>query len=205
MLLPMALKAINHVLAGEDWARQRLRAFAGQTLRIEFGRLVAPMVINSDGFLVKPMATEAGTASSGVSITLPIDAPARLILDPASLTGAVHISGPAELAECLSFVFKHLRWDVEHDLAQVVGDIAARRVVDGGMRFARWQAVHLMKLTENVVDYLSTEQRTLVQRADTAGFTDAVSEVRDAVDDLEVRIGRLEKAGKSLQRVTLPS
>lgn len=205
MLLPIALKAINHVLSGENWARQRLRAFAGQTLRIELGRLAVPMEISSDGLLVKPMTTDTGSAPPGVSISLPIDTPARLILDPASLTSAVHISGPAELAECLSFVFKHLRWDAEHDLAQVVGDIAARRIVDGGIRFARWQAEQLMKLTENVVDYLSTEQQTLVQGVDTTGFADAVAEVRGAVDELEVRIARLEKAGKTSHRVTLPS
>lgn len=196
MVVPTALKAINHVLAGEDWARRRLCAFAGQTLRIEFGRLAVPVQISPDGLLFKPMTADADATPSGVSITLPIDAPARLILDPASLTSSIHISGSAELAECLGFVFKNLRWDVEHDLAQFVGDIAARRIVESGTRFARWQAAQLMRLTANVVDYLSTERQTLIQQADSTAFATAVSEIRNAVEDLGVRIARLEKAGK---------
>ena len=34
MLLGAALGIVNHLLAGEDWARERLKPFAGQTARL---------------------------------------------------------------------------------------------------------------------------------------------------------------------------
>lgn len=193
MLLPITLKAINHLLSGEDWALHRLQAFAGQTLRIELGRFALPLAIGADGLFVEQKPAEAPAV---VTITLPPDTPARLILDRSSVLGSARISGSAELAECLSFVFKNLRWDAEHDLARIVGDIAARRVVDGGRRFASWQATQMTNLAGNVLEFLTTEQPTLVQRADVTGFATSVAKAKDAVEDLEARIAKLELTGK---------
>lgn len=196
MLLPIALKAINHLLAGEDWALQRLQAFAGQSLRIELGRLALPLRIGADGFFVEhtPADSAAARPRPVVTITLPPDTPARLILDRASLLGSASISGSAELAECLSFVFKNLSWDAEHDLAQLVGDVAARRVIEGGKRFASWQTMQLTNLAGNLLEFLTTEQPTLVGRDDVSAFAASVASSTEAVEALEARVARLERS-----------
>lgn len=194
MLLPIALKAINHVLKGEDWAVQRLRAFAGQSLRLELGRLEVPLQIGDSGLLVAQSASDSSVAlQPTVTITLPADAPARLLVDAASLGGRVRVSGSAELAESLNFIFKNLRWDAEHDLARVVGDIAARRLVDGGRQLARWQAAQLSNMASNVVDFFTTEQATLVQRSEMTEFAASVMATRAALAHLESRIAKLEQ------------
>ncbi|MFT3848414.1 MAG: hypothetical protein QM739_06955 [Propionivibrio sp.] len=195
MLLPTALKAINHLLTGEAWALQRLQAFAGQTLSIGFGRLTLPLRIDTNGLVVEHKPSDAPVAESppAVMITLPADTPARLILDRGSLLGSAHISGSAELAECLSFVFKNLRWDVEYDLARVVGDIAARRLVEGGKRFASWQSKQMTNLAGNLAEFFTTEQPTLVQRDEVAAFAGSVAITKDAVEDMEARIAELER------------
>jgi len=193
MLLPITLKAINHLMAGEDWASRRLQAFAGQTLRIELGRLALPLAIGVDGLFVEQKPADAPAA---VTITLPPDTPARLILDRSSVLGSARISGSAELAECLSFVFKNLRWDAEHDLARVVGDIAARRVVDGGRRFASWQATQMTSLTGNLLEFLTNEQPTLVRRDDVSTFSASVASSTEAVEALEARVARLERSAR---------
>jgi ubiquinone biosynthesis protein UbiJ len=194
MFLPLALKAINHLLSGEDWALQRLRPFAGQTLRIRLGGLELPLQIDASGSLCEQMKGDSPAGEPPVvTITLPADAPARLILDRASLIGSAQISGSAELAECLSFIFKNLRWDPEHDLAQVVGDIAARRMADGGRRFVGWQADQLRNLAGNLADFFTTEQPTLIQRDDAARFASAVAQTQDSVERLEIRISKLER------------
>lgn len=193
MFLPLALKAINHLLSGEDWALLRLQPFAGQTLQINLGGLELPLQIEASGRLVERIEADSSKGESpAVTITLPADAPARLILDRASLLGSAKISGSAELAECLSFIFKNLRWDSEHDLAQLVGDIAARRMADGGKRFVGWQAVQLRNLVGNLVDFFTTEQPTLIQHDDIARFTSAVAQTQDSVELLETRILKLE-------------
>ena len=196
MFLPIALKAINHLLSGEDWALKRLQVFSGQSLRIRLGLLELPLQISASGFLLEQtLVGSSGNESSTVTITLPADAPARLVLDRASLIGSAQISGSAELAECLSFVFKNLRWDLQHDLAQVVGDIAARRIAEGGRRFAGWQAIQMRNFAGNLVDFFTTEQPTLIQRDDAVGFASAVAQTQDSIEQLETRISKLEKFG----------
>lgn len=194
MFLPVALKAINHVLAAEDWPLQRLKPFAGQSLRIELGRFEMPVKIDANGLLVDGTPVDSsGTEPPAVTITLPADAPARLILDRTALVSTTQISGSAELAECLSFVFKNLRWDPEHDLAQKVGDIAARRIVEGGKRFAGWQTDQIRNLASNLIDFLAVEQPMLVRQADAAYFASAVAQTQGAVEQLETRIATLER------------
>lgn len=197
MLLPIALKAINHLLTGESWARQRLQAFAGQSLRLELGRFQLPLEIDSSGLLIAQAASRAGaTLIPAVTITLPGDAPARFLLDRTSLVGLIRISGSAELAECLNFIFKNLRWDAEHDLAQAVGDIAARRLLAGGLQFARWQVRQMKNLAGNLAEFFTIEQGTLVPREDVTDFATAVIATSDAVEQLAARVARLEKLGK---------
>ena len=88
MLLPIALRAINHVLKGEDWALKRLRAFSGQSLRLELGRFQVPVRIDDKGLLVAQSASASpAPVQPAVVITLPEDTPARLLLGPASLVG----------------------------------------------------------------------------------------------------------------------
>jgi len=192
MLIPVALKAINHLLAGEEWAQLRLQAYAGQSLRIELGQFQLPLEIGADGFLVEQAP---GTAPS-VTISLPNDTPARLIVDRESLLSRAQISGSADFAECLSFVFKHLRWDPEHDLAQVVGDIAARRIVEGGRRFAKHQVLQARNLVTSVVEFFVTDDRTLIDRENAVHFGGDVDNVSSAVEQLEVRIRMCERFGE---------
>jgi len=135
MLVDAAFGWVNHLLAGEEWARERLKPFAGQTARLELGALSLPLAITSSGYLV------AGdrNATASVTLTLPADAPLLALTDDRpSLRAATQISGAAELAECLGFVFRNLRWDAESDLALLTGDIAARRLLEGGKQLVNW-------------------------------------------------------------------
>ena len=188
MLLGTALAAINHLLAGEDWARQRLTPFAGQTARLEFGALALPLAISADGLFVA-----AGRAApADVTITLPADAPLRALTDRESLFTAAQLSGSAQLAENLGFVFRNLRWDVEADLAQLVGDIAAHRLVAVGSRVASWQRQQAFNLAANLAEYCTEENPTIARRDDVAGFCAQVADLPQQLDRLEARIAALE-------------
>lgn len=154
------LAAINHLLHSERWARDRLRPFAGQTMRFEFLAFSLTLGISPEGLLErKDTAT-----SPAVLVRLPDNAPRLLVTDRAALFAKAQISGTAAFAENLSFVFKHLRWDAESDLATLFGDIAARRLVRGGQFFFNSQRESLQRLSHNVLDYLSLEAAILVQR-----------------------------------------
>lgn len=194
MLLPIALRAINHVLKGEDWATKRLCTFAGQSLRLELGRFQVPVRIDDKGLLVAQSASDSSVpVQPAVVITLPVDTPARLLLDPTSLVGLMTIRGSAELADHLNFIFKNLRWDAGHDLARLVGDIAARRLVEGGKKLVRWQTTQVSNAASNVVEFFADEQATLVQHEEMSEFAASVATTRTALSDLESRIAKLER------------
>ena len=188
MLLGLALRTINHLLVGEGWARDRLRPFAGQSARLEFGPLRLPLAIGPLGLFVA-----GDDAAPEVTISLPGDAPLRALTDRRSLFAAARLSGSAELAETLGFVFRNLSWDAEGDLARVVGDIAAHRLVAGGQGVARWHLRQASNLAANLAEYFTEENPTIARRADVADFCAQAAQLPSELSRLEKRIAALER------------
>ena len=128
MLPEIGLAGLNHLHSGEDWARSHLMPFSGQTFRIEVGSVALRLAITPEGLFRKQ---ENADIAPAVTLSLPAEVPLRLLggLDErSSVLASAHISGSADLADCLGFVFRNLRWDVESDLASLVGDMAAHRL-----------------------------------------------------------------------------
>lgn len=188
MLSRVALACANHLLTGASWARSRLQPFAGQTARLALGRLSIPIGIDHSGLLVPgdPAAAPA------VSISLDADAPLRLLTDRQSLFSSAHIVGAADLAETLGFVLRNLRWDVEDDLSRLVGDIAARRVLQGGQRLAQWQLRATKNLALNIAEYLTEENRAVARRSDLADLSAGIASLHGDCARIEQRLQRLE-------------
>ena len=87
-----------------------------------------------------------------------------------------------------------MRWDAEHDLSKLVGDIAAVRIVAGGNALvAGVQATH-KKLTENLAEYFLEEQPMLVRPQAVSDFTNDVTKLRDDLERLAKRINKLKNS-----------
>lgn len=192
MLIEPALRFVNHLLTSEDWARTRLKAFSGQIIRFELGAFGVPLEISPAGFF-RTSARCMSPDSVGVTVSLPTDAPLRLLTDRASLPAAARISGSAELAECLGFVLRNLRWDVESDLAEIVGDIAARRLLMGGQQLAQWQIDQVKNLALNFAEYFTEESPTIARQQDIGTFCREVKKAEETLYRLEKRIAQLER------------
>jgi ubiquinone biosynthesis protein UbiJ len=193
MLTSSALAFTNHLLAGEDWARDRLAGFAGKTASLQLGSQMSVWVrISETGLLERTVAESPPT----VSIQLPADAPVRALSDRASLFASATIAGSAELAETLGFVFRNLRWDAEHDLSQLVGDVLARRGLQLAARLARWQVSGARNLALGVAEYLTEEAPAITRRRDVERFCSEVDALRDDLARCEKRLARAE-AGDS--------
>lgn len=188
MLVDATLGFLNHLLAGEDWARDRLQPFAGQTARFELGALSQALEITATGFF----AAGDKNAPASVTINLPADAPLRALTDRPSLLSAAHISGSAELAETLGFIFRNLRWDAESDLSLLVGDIAARRLVSGGKQLVKWQQNQARNLALNLAEYFTEESPAIARKKDIAAFCVDVDGVQAELSRLEKRVALLE-------------
>ncbi|MCD0506239.1 ubiquinone biosynthesis accessory factor UbiJ, partial [Bordetella petrii] len=127
----LLVRALNTLLAREAWARERLARHAGKTVRFAVGGFAGGLAINSEGY--------ADQADQAVvpDVTLTVDPaklnPLRLLpgQERPDVAEATHIEGEAALARVVADLAANLRWDPEDDLARVVGDIPAARLVAG--------------------------------------------------------------------------
>ena len=103
----------------------------------------------------------------------------------------VKIDGDADFANTISKVSQNLRWDIANDLSQVVGDIAAQRIVDGAAAAVATVRTTQQKVMENVAEYFLEEQPMLVRPQAVAEFTSDVTRLRDDVERLAKRIERI--------------
>ncbi len=187
MLNSTLVRILNHLIAGEAWAGERLRPYAGRRLSIAGGPFPVQLGVTAEGLF------EASDSSEppAVTITLPADFPARLLVDRSSLFSAAKLAGSADFAETLAFVFRNLRWDAEDDLSRFVGDIAARRLVQAGRALHEWQGTALNNFAANVAEYATEDSSLLAPPRDQKAFVEAVSALRDDVARLEKRLQRL--------------
>lgn len=142
---------LNHVLGAEAVAADRLRGHAGRVFRLQFDgwpALLPPLPQVS--YRVTPAglleACAGAPASVEPDLRLAIDAsnPA-LALAQWSAAGEwprVDVQGDAQFAADLSWLMQNLRWDVQDDLARLVGQAPAHelariaRLIAGGLRGA---------------------------------------------------------------------
>ena len=126
-----------------------------------------------------------------VTISLPADAPFRLLSDPSTILSAARLSGTANFAETLAFVFRNLRWDYEADLADVIGDIPARRLARTLADGLAWQRSAARRLGMNASEFAIEEAALVTSKRDLTEFARAVDQVRDDLARLEKRVSRL--------------
>lgn len=140
---------VNHVLASEPVATERLRAHAGRSVQLQLDGWPALLPPLSElCFRVTPAGLiewAAGGLPDGADLRLRVDAsdPARAVAQWA--TGErprVDVQGDAQFAADVSWVIDNLRWDVQDDLARLVGQAPARELarigalLGGGLREA---------------------------------------------------------------------
>jgi ubiquinone biosynthesis protein UbiJ len=181
---------INHLLAEEQWARDRLAPFAGKRVRATASALPdLAFAVAADGML-----EASGEGEPDLTIGLSPAALPKLLARDESLLQTIAFSGDAELAAALQFLFRNLRWEVEEDLSRVVGDVAAHRIAATGRAFAAWQKDAAERLGQNVAEYLTEEAALLAPKPDLARFAREVAELVDAVERLEKRLDRVARA-----------
>lgn len=183
----LLVSAINHLLQAESWARERLRPHAGAKVVIVGGPLQLNLGIDEHGLLV---AGEP-SGSPDVTVRLAADTPARLLVDRSSLFSSVKIAGSVDIAESLAFVFRHLRWDAEADLANLVGDVPARRLALLAGRLGHQVQESTTRLAANMAEYAIEDSPLLAAKRDVIAFGKAADQLRDDLARLEKRIDRL--------------
>lgn len=192
------ISAFNRLLRLEPWAAERLSRHAGKTVRFIIGRAEVSLVISSQGTL---QLADAAVVPD-VTLTLPEKQTGRLLdvirhQDPEQIVDALYIQGDAGLANVVADLARHLRWDVEDDLARVVGDIPATRIMAGARAVSRGFAAAGQRFAGNVAEYLTEESPTLMAKAHLPVHQERMTQLLQQLDQLDRRVVQLERRNAS--------
>jgi ubiquinone biosynthesis protein UbiJ len=193
VLIRPILAALNHVLAQQVWAGDRLRTHAGRRVCIELdgplGTVRAQCRISDRGLLESVSSGDSGSEGADVTLRLKASADSLSALfsrGVEGLAGHLRIEGDVMLAATVAEVARHLRWDVEEDLSRVVGDALAHRTV----RSVRDQWSAAQGLADRSLKAMSR-----FWLDDPAGVVD-----RPRAQALDLRLQGLEAAVTALER-----
>ena len=191
-VLPIAA-TINHLLSRQASLTSLLKTHAGKTACFDVGIVQLCLCVTGEGLVRQVEQTQVADNKPAVTIRIkPTELPA-ILADMKQAFSHVTIEGDADFAKTISEVAMQLQWDAEEDLAPLVGDIAAVRLV----QFAR-ASLHNLKvssqsLADSVAEYLLEEQPVLLRRQTRLEFSEQVMTVRDDTERLAKRIALLEK------------
>lgn len=113
----------------ERLARQKGRVVLSQWREFSFKVLVTPA-----GLL------DLASADAASDLTLVVTEQSPLAIAQSVMQGekpAVRIEGDVQLAAEINWLADHVRWDLEEDLARVLGDAPAHMVVQAGRTLAQ--------------------------------------------------------------------
>lgn len=187
MLSTVAAAAINHLLRREDWARERLQPFAGRTARLVVPPTAVTLAVTTTGEVTASENTEPD-----VTLTVAAGSLFDVLRDPQAAASSTEVAGDGDFAGAISYLFTHLRWDVEEDLSRVVGDVAAHRIANFGRDLAHVPGRVAESVTRSVATYLRDESGPVPSRIEVEAFNHAVNVLRDDAARLEKRLERLQ-------------
>ena len=181
-----AVRLLNRQLERDPGAREPLRAHAGRTARFEVPPFSVLLGIDAEGRFC------AATGTPDVTIAVDATAVPAAVFDPNALLRKVRLAGDADFAQTLSNALQRLRPEPEEELARFVGDAAAVRIVATLRAMAAAVVDGAGRLGRTAADYLVAENPMLVTRTEADAFARDVTELRDAVERLEKRLGLIE-------------
>ena len=124
---------LNHVLMQESEAMDRLVRQKGRVARVQWRAYSMALVITPAGLF--NLATEGAVPDLQLEVT----ETSPLTLAQVALRGdkpSIRIEGDVQLAAEINWLVDHVRWDVEEDLARVIGDAPAHTVAQVASRAA---------------------------------------------------------------------
>lgn len=120
---------LNHVLMQEPQAMDRLKRQQGKTVRASWGAVELWLCATPAGLVA--LASSANTPD----LQLTVQQTSPLAVVNAWLAGskpAVDIQGDVQLAADVAWLVDNVRWDIEEDLARVLGDVPAYTLMGWG-------------------------------------------------------------------------
>ena len=197
MIEQPAVAALNHLLKGQGWTRDRLRPFAGKRVQFKLAPLPDLSLRILDSGLVEADAQAASAnTSADLTVTVQPGAVPHLLARDETAMAQVDLAGPVDLASVVQLLFRELAWDAEEDLSKIFGDILARRMVGTARDLLAWQKDAASRLAQNFAEYLTSEQPLLAHAQEAVSLRCSLEALNEDCARLERRLEQLEAKGK---------
>jgi len=117
---------LNHVLMQEPEAMVRLKSVQGKVIRVHWRQYAVALIATPAGLLDRAQAHDR----ADLNLRLVDESGIRIVQDLfAGNKPSLSIDGDVELAAVMGWLGEHVRWDVEEDLARLVGDAPAHALM----------------------------------------------------------------------------
>lgn len=204
-------KFLNHVLADYPLARDLLKADTGKTIEATVGLASVRLRVSQNGDFELVGRTKSAAdnvpdaapevpllvtlrAPSDVAFRIPANLLPRLASGDESAFSEVAFEGNSEFASTLSSIARNINWDVEEDLSQIIGDMAARRIVGSASATRIFIREAESRLLANVAEYLIEEKRAFTSKQELESLASENENLRDALARLEAKINAVLKS-----------
>jgi ubiquinone biosynthesis protein UbiJ len=180
-------RSLNHLLRQSPGAAEALLKHVGASVRFDLTLAQFDFCIGDDGYFSE------GVVETPDAVIRPTAAlVTRLPFFGREALRDADYSGDPALLATLDRVFKQLEWDVEADLAPLVGDIAAHRLNAFGRDALAGITHTLSALGHNASEYIIEEAELMARGVDVARFNREVDTLADDVARLEARLNLMQ-------------
>lgn len=183
----LAASTLNHLLAQNTWARERLATHAGKTFQLRVPPVIANFTIGADGLLAQA-APDAPLVAA--LFTLPGTLARYAFVEPRD-PALITIEGDPEFGALLRDTLTQLKWEAEEDLSRIVGDVLAHRIAGFAKDMLAWRVNAAKSFAQTTAEYFTEEQPLVAKRRNIEQFAHDVGALRDATDQLEIKIETL--------------
>jgi ubiquinone biosynthesis protein UbiJ len=191
LFIPLVvLRAINHLIEQEKWARDLLLRHDKKIVAVELP-LGGFRVLIQDGLLqdAKPELKE-----SSVSLEISQDAFWAFVKDGKDAAMKfVRISGDVDLAADLNRLFADLRWEAEEDLSKLIGDAPSRRIITESKKVFTQANKAVEDLKSGLRDFFVNERNLLLGANQFHDFKSEIRLLRDQLDRAEKKLNHIEQ------------
>jgi len=117
---------LNHVLMQEPQAMERLARQKGRVVRMQWRTMTFKVLVTPAGLL------DVAAPDAEADLALVITEESPLVIAQELMQGgkpAVRIEGDVQLAAEVNWLIDHVRWDLEEDMARLLGDAPAHALM----------------------------------------------------------------------------
>lgn len=195
MFKAIASQFLQHLTNQNNWSRKHLMPHAGKIVQFNIALIKIKLVILEDGSLC--LASNNSTADSVIHI--PPTLALRLAAKDEAAKMLIKIDGDSHLATELGKVMQYMRWDVEEDLSQAIGDIPANKMVSASKNALTLAKKQSINMVEMLAEFWQEEKPILAKKWQVEKFNADVDTIKSDVTRLDKKLKKLQQKLKESQ------